>query len=253
MAEESGMGPADLMALMKNGKGGGMAAWFLLILFLFAGVTSGGGLFGGGRPPVAQPAAQAVDATVQRGFDQAALTGAIGGISRDVTGGINGLQQGLTQQLFNMQTALSAQGNAQQAQITNGMNGLVLGLQQLGAMNQQGQADIKSTIIQENCSDRNSVNNGIRDLMAQGTLNTQQIVNAVQSGIQGIQDKLCDLNKETLLQENANLRQQNQFLALQASQQGQTAAILQALSPRPTPVFTVPNPVTGTTGGSTST
>ena len=76
---------------------------------------------------------------------------------------------------------------------------------QLGNLNnvmQNGFADTRFAIAQENCQDRQVFNDGFRDLIAAGNANTQTIVNAINGGIQMIDNKLCQLEMDALKSKN---------------------------------------------------
>ena len=78
-----------------------------------------------------------------------------------------------------------------------------------------GTADLKATVISENCADREALSNGIRDIISNNTANTQRIL-----------DKLCDQELQAERRENANLRSELMYARGQASQIDQTARIL---------------------------
>jgi len=65
-----------------------------------------------------------------------------------------------------------------------------------------GFADTRFAIAQENCADRQVFNDGFRDLIAAGNANTQQIINAINGGIQMIDNKLCQLEMDALKTKN---------------------------------------------------
>jgi len=264
-----GMSPADMAAVMGNNNGNGWGfgndngAWWIIILFLFAMMGNGnwgGGGYGGGMGAVPYIGATA---DVQRGFDQSATINAISNLSTQVGNG------------FADAAVARCQGNAGiTAAVTNSQFGvtqaiggakdtLALGLNQLAMANQQGfndnragQADLKYTIATEACADRQAVNDGIRDLMAQSTNNTNAIVQSQTQGIQHIMDKLCQLELDGVKRENDQLRTALNMANLAASQTTQTAQILQGQNaqaqyvvgqccPKPVPAYTVPNPNCG--------
>jgi len=83
--------------------------------------------------------------------------------------------------------------------------------------------------------------------------NTQQLMNAINNGIQSIQDKLCQQEIEALKTQNQNLQTQLNMANLAASQGAQTSRILQDnaaqtlaleqyLNPTPVPAYMVQNP-----------
>lgn len=262
MALENNMTPADMAAVMggnNDGWGNGGIGW-LLVLFLFAFMNNGWG--GGNNRPGPMPNV-ATSADVQRGFDQNATQGTLAGIAAQMGNGfadaatarLNG-QMSMQQNLFGLQTALQQTMAAGQAQTANGMNAIALGMQQLGSQGQQGIADLKYTVAQENCNDRQALNLGIRDLMAQGSNDTNRIVQAQQQGTQAILDKMCQMELDNLKAANEQLRQQLNLANLTASQTRQTAQLMQdnseqttqimnRLSPNPVPAYPAPSPFGG--------
>jgi hypothetical protein len=108
--------------------------------------------------------------------------------------------------------------------------------------NRLATANLNSTILAENCADRTAVSDAKTDILT-----------AINSGIQSIQDKLCQQEIDALKTQNANLQTQINLANLQASQTAQTAKILadnaaqtvaveQYLNPTPRPAYVVPNP-----------
>lgn len=129
-----------------------------------------------------------------------------------------------------------------------------MSLQQCCCDNRASVADLKYNIATEACADRQAVNDGVRDLMASNTANTNALLNTINSGIQSIQDKLCQQEIDALKAANANLQTQVNLANLQASQNQQTGQILadnaaqtlalqNALMPKaPIPAYVVQNP-----------
>lgn len=263
-----GMSPADFAALMKNGDmNGANGAYWIIILFLFVMMNGGFNGFGGNHNNIPSGPPSATSADVQRGFDQSSTQATLANMAAQIGNGFGDAatarldaQMNEQQNLFGLQTALQQTANANQAATNNGMNGIVLGLQQIGSQNAAGLADLKYTVASENCSDRNAINNGIRDLMAQQTANTNAIIQSQQEGFRGVQDKLCAMEIDNLKTVNEQLRQQLNMANLSASQLQQTSRILQdnaqqtasligRIAPAPVPAYVVPNPSGGFPGG----
>ena len=112
-------------------------------------------------------------------------------------------------QMSNMQTAFGLQ-NA----VNAGFNSVGLQLCQASADNRLGLANLGSDIAREACADRQAVNEGVRDILANQT-----------AGIQRILDKLCDQELQAERRDNANLRSELMYARGQASQIEQTAQI----------------------------
>jgi len=268
--ENGGMSPADVAAVMNNngngwGFGNDSCAWWIIILFLFAfmgnGNWGGGGYGGGGAMPYI-----GATADMQRGFDQQATQSSIAALQAQVG---NGFADAAVARCAGDANITAAVTNAQFG-VTQAIGGakdtLALGLNQLAMANQQGfndnragQADIKYAIATEACADRQAVNDGLRDLMAQNTANTNAIVQSQTQGFQGVLDKLCQLELDNVKRENDQLRTQLNMANLAASQTAQTAAILQGQNqqaqyvvgqccPKAQPAYVVPNPNCGCGG-----
>ena len=106
----------------------------------------------------------------------------------------------------------------------------------------QAIGDLRYSVATEACADRQAVNDGVRDIIANQTAATQTIL-----------DKLCQQEIDALKTQNANLQTQINLANLQASQTAQTARILQDnaaqtlaleqyLNPAPIPAYVVQNP-----------
>lgn len=205
--------PADMAAVTgKNDDFGGNGAWWILLLFIILGANGWGGYgFGGGNS-----APVAVDNSIQRGFDQTALINGLTNLSTSIS----------DNQLANMQQMFALQN-----QFSN-----------CCCENRLASANLQSTIISENCADRQVFNEGVRDIITNQT-----------AGIQMILDKLCQQELEAERRENANLRTQLNLANLTASQTSQTAQILadnakqtavleDYLNPVPRPAYVVQYP-----------
>lgn len=232
-------------------------AWWILILFLFAfmGNGNGWGGYGGGNGAVPY-----LNADLQRGFDQQAVTGQIANLQAQVGNGFadNAVAQcqgnaNTVAAITGAKDALNSTLYANQLANNQAMNSIAMSLQNCCCENRANIADLKYTVATENCQDRQALSDGLRDLMVQNTANTQAIVNSQQQGFQAIQDKLCQLELDSYKQkvsdqaaEIASLRgqvsQTAQTAAIIANNEAQTANLLQRLNPAPVPAYTVANP-----------
>ena len=160
---------------------------------------------------------------VQQGFDQAAIMS-----------GLSGIQNSLA-------NAEVSRCN-QQANVLAATNNLAMGLQNCCCENRASIADLKYTVATENCADRSALSDATRDIIANQTANTQTIL-----------DKMCQQEIDALKTQNINLQNQLNMANLAASQNAQTAAILndnlaqtqaleQYLAPVPRPAYIVQNP-----------
>lgn len=231
----AGMTPADIAAVMGNGNnqwGNEGGAWWLLVLFLFMFMGMGNNGWNNNPPPNNAP----LSADIQRGFDQSATSATLAGLGAQVGNGFS--------------DAAVARCNAQQ-NLLQTLNANQMNMQ-------QSMSDLRFTVAQENCNDRQTFNNGMNNLMAQNTANTYAIINSQQEGFRGLQDKLCQMEIDNLKTTNEQLRQQLNMANLSASQiqqtaqivqqnEAQTAQLIQRIAPMPVPAYTVTNPWTGTT------
>lgn len=269
----------------NNGFGngfGGDGAWWLLVLFLFAfnGNGWGNGMGGNGMYPFMMN--NGIDANVQRGFDQQAVMGGINTLNSNVQNGFAGVNTALcngfagvnatvnngfanaeiannSRQIANMQQ----QFNSQTA-ITAGLTGLQGQLAQCCCDNRLATANLNSTILAENCADRQALSEGLTQMLINNTANTQRIVDTTNAGFQNIHDKLCQLELDGIKQNYENrifglqnaldaARLENQTLQSNAARTAQTAQILanneaqttaieNYLNPPARPAYIVQNP-----------
>lgn len=196
-----------------NGFGGGYGdgGWFwLIILFIICGWGNGGYGYGNGG---GNNGTGFIANDIQRTADQSAIMA-----------GLSNIQNGLA-------NAEVARCNMQ-ANLTGQMTNAAIGAQINQAATQMGIADLKYNIATEACSDRQAVNDALRDVIAQNNANTQVILNQLNA------DKLDAKNEEI-----SRLRQQLDMVSLADSQNQQTAQLIAALGQQP-PVaaYVVPNP-----------
>ncbi len=236
-----------------NGFGGfgGDGWWIILLLLACNGGWGFGGGFGGGYGammggmlgydfPWLMAGQQNINTNTNSGFRDAMINDGItsvrDGISalstqmcggfgdvqtslcngfNSVTNSVTGAQNALAQQMYTNQLADLERSFAAQTASTQGMNAIQTQLAQCCCDNRAATADLKYTIATENCADRAALSDGIRDVIASNTAQTQTIL-----------DKLCQLELDGYKRENDNLRSQLSAANLQASQTEQTARIL---------------------------
>ena len=219
-----------------------------------------GGWGNGWGNNVANATPYAISADVQRGFDQANTNAGISALQAQIGNGFADNAVAQCQGNANIVQAITNSQFGTAQAITGAKDTLALGLNQLAIANQQGfydnksgVADLKYTVATEACNDRNTINLGVRDLLANQTANTQAIIQSQQQGFQGIQDKLCQLELDSYKQkvsdqaaEIASLRgqvsQTAQTASIIANNEAQTANLLQRLNPAPIPAYPVANP-----------
>lgn len=227
--DSNGLSAADVAAVAGNGNGmfgngNGDAFTFLIILWLFAMMggnwNNGNGCNGNIGNAAAIPA-------VQAGFDQAA-----------VMGGINSLTAQTATGFANAELSRAAT----QANITGQISGLAMALQNCCCENRQATADLKYTVATEACADRQAVSDGLRDIIANNTANTNAIMAAIGQGFQGIHDEFCNARIENLQTQLDQANRRADVAQILAGQQQMADQIENRINPPAVPAFTVPNP-----------
>ena len=133
----------------------------------------------------------------------------------DTTAAINGAQNAIAQQMYGNEIASLNRSFAEQTANMQGFNGVNSGI-----------ADLRYTVATEACADRAAVGDALQNVTMQNMGNTNQIVNAINGGIQSIKDQLCQYRDDQKNETIANLRQELMYSRGQASQVEQTAQIL---------------------------
>ena len=262
------MGGGMPYPVYMNGQGGGGNSgfgdgngWWIILLFIliaamggnWGGNNNGGGMMGSGAPIVIN---DGNGGSVQRGFDQAAVMAGIGNIQSGISGlstqlcgccgdmqmslcngfsgvnaTVNNAQNALAQQMYGNTIADLERSFANQTAITQGMNGIQSQLADCCCKNQMATNDLRYTIAQENCLDRQAVSDGIRDILTAQT-----------AGFQSIKDLLFEDRIDEKNDRIASLERQLTAAQLNASQIAQTGQITDSIYNRlaTCPVGTVP-------------
>ena len=237
----SGLSAADILALTGNnnndgfgGSGAGMGWWLILLILVLGGGFWGGrgyagGVNGGGDMMAAMAMPYMYNTGVQQGFDQSAVMTALSNLNTAVANGFasmavdscnktmtlmqgqNGIQSDIAQMGFNTINA-----------INNGNNGLAQQMTTYEMARQQCCCDAKlqlanfqATMLAEHCSDRAEVDRAMNALS-----------NQMNTGFQGVYDRLSQQEIEALKRENENLRTQVNLNNLAASQNAQTQQLI---------------------------
>ena len=230
-----------------SGFGGDFSSWIILFLiFAMFGNGWGNGFGGGdgGLYPWMNQSNQMND-----GFRDQMINSTINGIQTGVTTGFGDVQNSLCNGFAGVNAAIT---NAQMANLERSFAAQSANSQALNSLQSQlascccdtraSIADAKYTIANEACATRTT-----------DSQNTQNILNAINNGIQSIKDDLCADRLADAQRENADLRSQLQMAQLSASQNAQTAAIQagqrtlaneieQYVLPTPRPAYVVANP-----------
>ena len=223
LVDNSGMYMPVAPAGYGNGGFGnfGDGSFWIIVLFLFALMGNGwGNAFGGGGGTV--PMMLNTNNDVQRGFDQQAIIGGIGGVNAAITS----LAQGQCAGFANAESAAAGRSLANlqqqysmQTAIDGRLDSLAMSLQNCCCENRAAVADLKYTMAQEGSATR---------------ANTD-------AKVQNVMDKLCQLEMDGMRQNyeariaalEAQVNEANRI----ASNAAQTAQIIGALNPTPVPAY----------------
>lgn len=219
-----------------NGMWGGDGSWifaFLIIALIFGGQWGFGGGFGGNA------GGQGGADTRAAVYDGFALNG--------LENGIRGVQQGLCDGFYAMNTTMLQGFNGTNTAMMQGFNGVQSQLCNMAAQNQacccetqrlveRGFADTNYNLATQACETRQAIQNSTRDIIDNQNAGTRAVI-------------------EFLTQsEMNNLRSENQTLRLAASQSNQNAVLMAAMDANkaeilrrtgndcPIPAYVVPNP-----------
>jgi len=168
--------------------GNGDGIWAILLFAMIFGWGNNGNGFGGGFGGGYGAGLYDVNANTNRGFDNLAIHNELDEVQSTLTNGFTN--------------------------IANSFTNLATNFQNCCCENKLGIADLKYTVATENCADRQALNEGIRDIIASNTANTQAIL-----------DKLCQQEIDAKNDLIATLRSQLSMADLKASQIEQTAQL----------------------------
>lgn len=252
----------NLMALIQNASknqdawgGGGM--WWIWVIIMFWLWGGNGNMFG------RNGMADGIPNQLNNDFGREVLLQAINGngtaLSQLVTTlncDVNALQTAIGQVQSSIQSIANQVGMTGQQII----NSIQQGNCQLGNQLAQCCCNIQDSITRTNYENQisnlnqtNTLQNSINFVnssvergfaaTAYATANqTCELKNAIAAQTQVINDKFCALEMREMARENRDLRDQVQAYQLSASQQAQTANIVNQIRPCPTPAYVVPNP-----------
>lgn len=249
LSEGNGNGGGFYMPVAPAYNGGGFGNGFggdwgwIILLLLFAGGGWGNGYGGFGGDGI-YPWMNQANLT-SNGFQNQMLNDNVTSI-RD---GIANLSTQLCNTGSDIQMALSngfagvEQGaNARQMADMQQMFSLQSALQNCCCENRLATANLNSTIISENCADRQTVNEGVQALLTNQTANTQRILDQMCADkIDAKNEKIADLERQ-LTMANLAASQTAQTSRILADNAAQTVALEQYLNPVPVPAYVVQNP-----------
>ena len=252
----------NLMALIQNASknqdawgGGGM--WWIWVIIMFWLWGGNGNMFG------RNGMADGIPNQLNNDFGREVLLQAINGngtalsqLATTLNCDVNALQTAIGQVQSSIQSMANQVGMTGQQII----NSIQQGNCQLGNQLAQCCCNIQDSITRTNYENQisnlnqtNTLQNSINFVnssvergfaaTAYATANqTCELKNAIAAQTQVINDKFYALEMREMARENRDLRDQVQAYQLSASQQAQTANIVNQIRPCPTPAYVVPNP-----------
>lgn len=220
MFKGNGYNLSDIAAVTRgagDGMWGGDGAWWVILLFLFAGWGNGGYGFGGGGSGTRD--------AVSYGFDMNGLEN-----------GIRGLEHGICDGFYDMNTSLmTGFGNTAMAsmQNTNAIMGRLCDMSAAQAacccdtqrLIERGLCEVNYNILTQSNATNTNIANAARDIIENNNNGVRSILDFL------TQDKIASLQAE------------NQALRLTASQQAQNSYLIDQLGTKaPVPAYVVANP-----------
>lgn len=219
MFNGGGVSLADIAAVTgrNDGFGGGDGIWAILLLALLGrnGLWGGGG---SGDPWYPSSIATAGD--IQRGFD-----------TQEIVSKLNGLENGLCDGFYAMNTGM-----------LNGFNGVENGIQNATASLLAQLNNMAANEAACCCQTQNLINTNFADLNYNLATQECQTRQAIADGTRNIIDAI---NAQAVAAKDEKIADQAQKifeLQLAASQQAQNNYIINALQPVARPAYVVPNP-----------
>ena len=221
MFNGKGYSLSDIAAVsggVRNGDGmwGGDGAWWIILLFMFAG-WRGNGWGGGG-------AGNARDA-VSYGFDMNGLENGIRGLEHGLCDGFYELNTGLLTGFGNTNMAAMQNTNAITAQLSNMAAQSAACCCETQRLIERGLCEVNYNILTQSNGINTGIVNAARDIIENNNNGVRSILDFL------TQDKIATLQAE------------NQALRLTASQQAQNAFLIDQLGTKaPVPAYVVANP-----------
>lgn len=246
---------AILALIFGDGWGmGGMGGMGMFLPFMF---MNGGFGFGGNGCGCGNNA-NAIEASIQRGFDNQAVISKLDGINNGLCDGFYAVNTSILNAQSGIQNSLCQGFNSVNTNIMQGNFGLQQAINNVAVANMQGQNAIQSQLASCCCETQRAID-GVNYNMATNTCaitnqmnnNTRDIIDSQNAGTRAILDYLCQDKIATLQSENQALRlsasQANQNNVLMAAMDANKAEILRKTGAEcPTAAYIVqpPQPVT---------
>ena len=227
MFNQNGYSLADIAAATgtKNNDGFfGNDGWWIILLFLFAGW--GGGGFGFGN----NGGAGSVREEVAYGFDMNGLENGVRGIQQGLCDGFYAMNTGMLNGFAGVNNAIVAGNYALTTQLHDMAAANAACCCENGRVVERGFADLGYALATQSCETRRTIGDATRDILENNN-----------AGVRSILDFLTKDKIDTLTAENASLR-------LAASQAAQNNYLVGQLAPKAVPAYMVTNPYTGQYG-----
>ncbi len=235
----------NLMAMLTNGSknqdawgGGGMWWIWVIIMFWLWGGNGRNGMFGNG-------AADGIPNQLNNDFGREVLLQAINGngqalsqLATTLNCDVNALQGAINQ----VQSSIQSVGNQVGMSGQQIINAIQSGNCQLGNQLAQCCCDLRTAITTQGYEGQLRTVQQTQDIVQNVTSNANVLAAKIDAQTQIINDRFCQLEMREMQNKIDALRQENNQLALAASQQAQTANIVSQIRPCPTPAYVVPNP-----------
>ena len=249
LATTNGNGFYPYPVMYGNGGNGGFfggdGIWALVLLALLFGNNGGwGNGFGGGNSDFAwlSNGQKDIMTNTNNGFDTLHLSNQLEG-TRD---GINALSNQLCNCCGDITSTISngfynseISANNRQMADMNQMFNLSSQLANCCCENRLATANLNSTIISENCADRQLINEVSRDIITNATANTQRILDQLcNDKIDAKNVKINDLQREILMKD-LQASQIQQTATLRLGQEAEVDALYNRLSNCPVPTTPV--------------
>ena len=222
MFNGKGYNLSDIAAVTRGGGNDGMwggdGAWWIILLFLFAGGWGNGGGWGGGGNV-------GTSREISYGFDMNGLENGIRGLEHGLCDGFYELNTGLLTGFGNTNMAAMQNTNAITSQLSNMAAQSAACCCETQRLIERGLCEVNYNILTQS----NGINTGIataaRDIIENNNAGVRSILDFL------TQDKISTLQAE------------NQALRLTASQQAQNAFLIDQLGTKsPIPAYVVANP-----------
>ena len=232
-----------------------------LIAAMFGGFGNGFGGLGGNNIvntdfPWLLNGQNAINTNTDNGFNNlatqngiASINSGIQGISNQICNSTASINQSINSGFANAESSANNrqmanmnQAFANQTAMNQGFNSLQSQLAQCCCENRLATANLNSTILAENCADREALSNGIRDIITNQTNNTQRILDQLcQDKIDEKNDTIAQLRSE-LMYSRGQASQDVQTALIQAGQRQLANEVEQYVAPKPMPAYVVANP-----------